>query len=269
MASYLVQLSDPHIQVHEPANGIDTSACLRSAVTVIGSLCQAPDAVIVTGDIVDRGQDAEYQKAARLLELLKMPVYLLPGNHDDRNALRRSFPDHAYLSAMTGSAFIQYDVSVGGLRVIALDTCVPGQPYGELCAERLAWLEDRLERFRNEPVIIAMHHPPFKTLIGHMDSMGLLQGADELERLVARFANVERIICGHVHRAIEKRFGGTMVQVAPSTAHQIQLNLSPYAPPKWTLEPPGFRLFALTGGGDVVSHLVPGGQYAGPYGFDD
>lgn len=114
-----------------------------------------------------------------------------------------------------------------------------------------------------------MHHPPFATLIGHMDDIGLLQGAAELEALVAQHPNVERIICGHLHRSIQVRFGGSIAMTVPSPAHQVCLDLAPYAASAWTLEPPGFALHALSDSGRLVSHVVTSGRFAGPYPFHD
>jgi hypothetical protein len=85
------------------------------------------------------------------------------------------------------------------------------------------WLSQTLEACRDEPVVIAMHHPPFPTLIGHMDAIGLLEGADAMRAIVARHPNVERVICGHLHRAIEVRFGGTIASTCPAPAHQVCL----------------------------------------------
>ena len=116
--------------------------------------------------------------------------------------------------------------------------------------------------------MIAMHHPPFQTLIGHMDAIGLSQGAPELEALVAQHPNVERIICGHLHRSIQVRFGGTLAMTVPSPAHQVCLDLAPDAASQWTLEPPGFVLHALSGSG-LVSHTVASGSYDGPFPFHD
>jgi hypothetical protein len=100
-----------------------------------------------------------------------------------------------------------------------------------------------------------------------MDAIGLLQGAGELEALVAQYPNVERVICGHLHRAIQVRFGGSMASTVPSPAHQVCLDLSPDAASMWTLEPPGFGLHALPAGGRLVSHTVASGHYSGPYPF--
>lgn len=268
MNTLLVQLTDLHIR--EPGRlaygRIDTAPYLRRAVASVLRLKQQPDAVVITGDLSDFGRPAEYSHLAELLSPLTMPVYLLPGNHDDRDQLRRSFPDHAYLG---DGGFVQYSVQVGGLRLVALDTVEHGQSHGALCASRLDWLDRELAQHAHQPVIVAMHHPPFETLIGHMDKIGLRDGAAELEAIVARHPNVERVLCGHLHRSIDVRFGGTIASTSPAPAHQVALDLHPDAPSRWMLEPPGFRLCALDGAGRVVSHLAAAGEFEGPYPFHD
>lgn len=254
--SILVQLSDPHIRApRELALGcVDTAAYLRHAVNAVMALTTQPDGVVISGDLTDAGTEAEYRHLAELIEPLPMPVYLMPGNHDDRRQLRRIFRNHSYLD---DGEFIQYSVFVGGMKLIALDTGVEGRGEGRICALRLKWLEIQLEEKTGAPTIVAMHHPPFATMIDGMDRFGLVEGATELGALVARHQNVERVICGHIHRAVDRRFGGTIASSCPSTAHQVHLDLMPGATPKWTLEPPAFRLFALAADGHVVSHLLP------------
>ncbi|WP_211467003.1 phosphodiesterase [Collimonas silvisoli] len=268
MTSFLVQLSDLHIR--EPGRlaygRINTAPYLQRAVQSILQLKQQPDAVVITGDLTDFGRAAEYSHLEQLLAPLPMPVYLLPGNHDDRDQLRRSFPSHSYLGS---DGFVQYSVRVGGLRLLTLDTCVPGHSHGSLCQSRLAWLKTQLDQSRDEPVVVAMHHPPFATLIGHMDEIGLLEGAQALEALIAQYGNVERVICGHLHRAIDVRFGGSIASTAPAPAHQVCLDLAPDAQSAWTLEPPGFRIHAWDWRGRVVTHLAPSGSFEGPYPFHD
>jgi len=114
-----------------------------------------------------------------------------------------------------------------------------------------------------------MHHPPFDTLIGHMDEIGLLEGAAPLEAMLARHGRVERVICGHLHRAIEVRFGGSIASTGPSPAHQVCLDFADDAPAAWSLEPPALRLHAWRAGGHVVTHLVPIGSFEGPFPFSD
>lgn len=266
----LLQLSDLHIR--EPGRlaygRIDTAPYLRQAVDSIARLPQRPDALVITGDLTDFGRAAEYDHLRALLApLAPLPIYLMPGNHDDRDQLRASFPDHAHYLGHGG--FVQYSVPVGGLQLVALDTVVPHASEGGLCAERLDWLAAELERQRHRPVVIAMHHPPFRTLIGHMDEIGLLEGAEALEAIVARHPNVERVVCGHLHRSIQVRFGGSIAATVPSPAHQVCLDLAPDAASAWTLEPPGFALHALPAGGRLVSHLAASGRYDGPYPFHE
>lgn len=269
MMTSIVQLSDTHIR--EPGRlaygHLDTARYLRRAVQAIYRMHQAPQALVLTGDLADFGRPAEYRYLRALLAPLHIPCYVLPGNHDDRHNLRAAFHDLHYLGV---DGFMQYAVDIGPLRLIALDTAVPGASHGELCDQRLRWLELELQRSGNQPVIIAMHHPPFSTLIGHMDEMKLLKGAARLEEIVARHANVERVICGHVHRSIEVRFGGTIAACAPSTAHQITLNLSPDAPADWVLEPPAFRVHAWDAAQRrLITHTAPIGEFPGPYSFDE
>jgi len=237
MTTLLLQLSDMHIR--EPGRvaygRLDTAPYLRQAVSTILRLPQQPQAIVLTGDLTDFGREAEYTHLRSLLAPLTMPLYLMPGNHDNREQMRQSFPDHAYLGS---TGFVQFSVAVGGLQLIAIDTVVPEASHGSLCNKRMQWLSDTLDQHRDRPVIIAMHHPPFTTLIGHMDEIGLLQGATELEALVAQHPNVERVICGHLHRSIQVRFGGTLAMTIPSPAHQICLDLAPDAASAWTLEPP-------------------------------
>jgi 3',5'-cyclic AMP phosphodiesterase CpdA len=267
MTTFLVQLTDLHIR--EPGRlaygRIDTAPYLTQAVQSVLALRQPPDAVVLTGDLTDFGRPDEYAYLARLIEPLTMPVYLMPGNHDDRDQMRRSFPSHTYLGT---EGFIQYTVKIGDLRLIALDTVVHGKPEGRLCAERLAWLADALEKHRNEPVVVALHHPPFETLIGHMDQIGLLEGSSELEALIARYPNVERLISGHLHRNIDVRFGGSIAMTCPGIAHQVALDLDPGADSAWMLEPPGFKVHAWRAG-RLVTHLIASGTYEGPFPFHD
>lgn len=263
----IAQLTDLHIR--EPnrlAYGrLDTAPYLRTCVDSVLKLRQRPDAIVLTGDLTDFGRPAEYAHLRELLAPLDIPLYLLPGNHDDRSNMRLAFPDHVY---MAQGEFIQYVVDIGEIRLIALDTMIPGESGGQLCAARLSWLRETLAASEDHAVIIAMHHPPFRTLIGHMDKIGLQAGAEELREIVAQHGNIERIICGHLHRAIDVRFGGTIASTAPAPAHQVTLDLDDDAESSWMLEPPGFRVHAWDAlNRRLVSHLAASGTFEGPYPF--
>ena len=266
MSVLFVQLSDTHIR--EPGrlaySRLDTAPYLRRAVQSVLSLPQKPLAVVMTGDLTDFGREQEYQHLAELIAPLDIPVYLMPGNHDERQGLRAAFPTHDYLGQ---GEFIQYTVTIGPVTLLALDTCVPGESSGELCDVRLDWLEQSLLNSAGKPVVVAMHHPPFQTLIGHMDKIGMKRGVERLKDIIGRHPNVERIICGHLHRAIDVRFAGTIASTTPSPAHQVCLNLTEDASSSWVLEPPAYRLFGWSPSAGVVTHLAFVGPYDGPYPF--
>ena len=269
----LVQLSDTHIVGPglKLLDEVDTPAFLARAVASVQRLQPAPTAALVTGDLVDRGSADEYARLRALLAPLPCPVYLMPGNHDAPQALREAFPDHAYLQPVAGdpalAPHVLYTVDLGGLRLVALDTVVARRPHGALCEARLAWLDATLAAAPDVPTLLAMHHPPFVTGIAHMDRMGLLEGAAGLEAVLRRHPQVERVICGHLHRTIVRRFAGTVVMTVPSTAHQIALDLRADAPPAWLMEPPGFAVHALRDGA-LVSHVAAAGEHGPDRLFD-
>lgn len=266
----LCQLTDLHIRAPgRLAYGrVDTNRFFIQAIEELAALSPAPDAYLLTGDLTDFGRADEYATLAAGIARLGRPAYLLPGNHDERTGLRAAFPSHSYLFAeqQNAAGFIQYRIDLNGTALVALDTVVPQQSHGMLDAERLAWLADHLDH--TTPTIIAMHHPPFVTGIAHMDRIGLLQGAPELEALLAKHHNIERVLCGHLHRSIQARFANTFASTCPSPAHQVALDLNADGASAYRMEPPGYQLHAWLGG-RLVTHTAVFGAYAGPYPFHD
>jgi 3',5'-cyclic-AMP phosphodiesterase len=273
----VAQLSDPHIVARGglfrcPVQGtaadaervyceFDTASFLARAVAALNALVPRPDLAIVTGDLVEHGAPDEYAWLRDLLAPLAMPVFVIPGNHDAREPLREAFRADGYLPR---EGYLQYTIEGHPLRLVALDTLVPGRHTGALCADRLAWLDGALAAQPDRPTVIAMHHPPFATGITYMDHYGL-DNAAELARIVARHPHIERIICGHLHRAIDRRFAGTVAGTAPSTAHQIRLNLVADARISFIFEPPGYQLHLWQADSGLVTHTAVFGDWPGPY----
>jgi Icc protein len=250
----VAQITDTHIRrPGDLAYGVvDTALYLERAVAALTRLDPAPDLAVVTGDLVDAGEAEEYAHLRALLAPLAMPVFVIPGNHDAREPLRHAFAADGYLPR---DGFLQYTVEDWPLRIVALDTLIPGETGGELCRERLSWLDHALAAAPERPTLILMHHPPFVTGIGHMDRIGLA-GIPRFAEIVARHPQVERILCGHLHRAIDRRFAGTVAGTAPSTAHQVALDLAPAAPLAFTFEPPGYQLHYWSEADGLVTHTA-------------
>jgi 3',5'-cyclic-AMP phosphodiesterase len=264
----LAQISDLHIK--KPGGlayrRVDTAKYLERCITSLNALLPRPAAVIMTGDLVDQGDPEQYEHLKTLLAKLEIPYYLLVGNHDDRQALRDAFKDKPELHA--DRDFVQYTADIGALRLIALDSMVPGQSAGLLCDARLQWLDQQLQASKDKPVIVALHHPPFVSGIGHMDALRLdPASAAKLETLTKRYANIERIICGHVHRPMFVRFGGTIASAVPAPAHQVALDLRDDAPSAFVMEPPAFALHRYDSVDGLITHHGYVEQADGPYPF--
>ena len=263
----IAQITDPHIKVPGKLayKRVDTAAMLRDCVAEVHSLKQPPDLILLTGDLVDLGSAEEYVHLRSILAPLRQRIVVIPGNHDARDAMREAFRDGGYLP---GEGFLHFAIDDEyPLRIVGLDTVVAGQGSGELCAQRLQWLDETLARAPDTPTLIMMHHPPFDTGIGHMDAIGL-KGKEGFAAIMRRHPQVELIICGHLHRSIRATVGGRPALCCPSPAHQVALDIDPDAPSAFRMEPPGFMLHWWSGTG-LVTHTATIGQYEGPYPFFD
>jgi 3',5'-cyclic-AMP phosphodiesterase len=264
----LAQVTDMHIKAGGKLSYrvVDTQAALERCIAHLLRLPQQPDAVLFTGDLTDFGGAEEYDNLARILQPLAMPWFLMPGNHDDPETMRAKFPSHDYLRQ--GSGKLDYVIEELPVRIVALDSTIPRQSRGELTGAQLDWLDRTLSFAPSSPTIVALHHPPFWTGIGHMDRMGLAN-PHALENVIARHPQVERVLSGHLHRPIVKRFGGTVASTSPSPSHQVALDLADDAASRFLLEPPAFQLHLWREGEGIVSHTVAIGEFDGPYPFYD
>ncbi|HJS32314.1 MAG TPA: phosphodiesterase [Alphaproteobacteria bacterium] len=257
----IAQISDFHIR---PAGeliygALDTAAYLARAVATLNALDPQPDLALLTGDLVDGGSDEEYARLRALLAPLRAPYRVIPGNHDTRDGLRRAFAADRYLP--TSGDFLHYAIEDGAVRILALDSLVPGKVWGRLCRERLAWLEAKLAAAPERPTMIVVHHPPFLTGIAHMDAHAF-EGAAQFAAIVRRHDQVERVIAGHVHRAMQVRWAGTVASTCPSTAHQFALDLRPRQPAMWTDEPPGYQIHVWLAAAGLVTHTGAIGDHS-------
>jgi len=262
----IAHLSDPHLRPRGQLyhNIVDSNAMFLAAIQHLASLNPRPDLVILSGDLVDMGSAAEYALAAEMLALIPLPVLMIPGNHDDREGFRACFGHHAY---MAKAGPLHFDVSdLGAVRILGLDITVPGAHHGDMDDAACLWLGARLAEAPDRPTIIMMHQPPFESGIPFIDAYCCRRGA-RLAEIIARYPAVERILCGHIHRFMQLRFGGTMLVTAPSTTTAIALRLQDNAVPASFVEPPAMLLHHWRPQRGLVTHLVPIGSFQGPLDF--
>ncbi|MEI2385911.1 phosphodiesterase [Breoghania sp. JC706] len=263
----IAQITDLHLKPRGLAcyRVSETNMLAERAVEALCALDPAPDAVVVTGDIADQGDPREYVVAREILSRLPMPVYLLSGNHDHSAQLKEAFPGYPGLDQGPADR-LRYAVTIGDVRLVALDSSVPGAGHGELGPEQLAWLDETLAAKPDIATIVAVHHPPVLTGIHHMDAINLRDGAAVAD-IVAKHAHVERIICGHDHRGIVATCGGKVVTIAPGVAHQVVLALKDDAPAQFNFEPPAYYLHHWSAEAGLVTHTAYVEKADGPYPF--
>ncbi len=262
----LVQLTDLHVRPRGlPAYRVaETNMLTERALRAVRALKIQPDAIVISGDLTDNGLDTEYAVLAEMLRrIISVPVYVIPGNHDRREKLKQG------LAALPGvndhAEFVQYTVEDLPVRLVMLDTVVPGFGHGLLCDARLEWLEATLAAKQDKPTIVVMHHPPFVCGIRHMDAINLLN-ADAFAAVIARHPQVKRILCGHHHRPINAAVGHAIASIAPSVAHQVEFDLTD-DPGAWNLEPAAFQVHVALPEAGLVSHTVYVENFPGPFPF--
>lgn len=176
---------------------------------------------VVSGDLTHDGDALAYAEAGRVLSRLPMPVHLMIGNHDNRDAFRRAFPT----APCDRHGFVQQAIDTPAGRLILLDTHEPGRAEGRLCQRRLEWLDEAITA-SSGPIFLFMHHPPFDVGFDRMDSIRLLD-ADALAVVMARARDsIRHLFVGHLHRNVAGSWRGWSFSGVRGTSHQIALDFT-------------------------------------------
>ena len=222
----ILHLSDTHLLAGNPPLGgrFDTAGNLARTLAAAEATGIRPDAIVFTGDLTDLGEPEAYEAlreaVAPVAERLGAPVVWVAGNHDERPAMR------AALLGMEPSEEPVTDVwDLGGLRLVALDSSVPGWHHGDLGADQLEWLRRELATPAPLGTILALHHPP---LPSHVPLFDILELRDQgrLAEVIAG-TDVRAILAGHLHYSTSGTFAGVPVSVAAATCYTMNLARPP------------------------------------------
>jgi 3',5'-cyclic-AMP phosphodiesterase len=218
----IVHLSDTHLLAgNAPLGGnYDTAANLRRTLEAVERLGIRPDAILFTGDLADLGEPEAYRELRETIEpvaaRLDAPVVWVAGNHDERSAMRRDLLDLAPTEEPVTGVW-----DLAGLRLVVLDTTVPGWHHGDFDLPQLDWLRDVLATPAPLGTVLAMHHPPVPS---HVPLFDILELRDQ-QRLadVVAGTDVRAILAGHLHYSTSGTFAGIPVSVAAATCYTMDL----------------------------------------------
>ncbi|GAB2528939.1 phosphodiesterase [Paramicrobacterium agarici] len=255
---FLLHISDTHLLGGDRRlyGSVDPAEQLRTLFAELEGSEGRPDAIVFTGDLADKGEPEAYDLLRRIVEpaaeRLGARVIWAMGNHDNRAAVRSElFAEPPSMRPINRV----YDVN--GLRVITLDTSVPGEHYGDVTAEQLAWLREQLAVPAPHGTILAMHHPPIPSVLDLAVSVELRDQAALAE--VLRGTDVRSILAGHLHYSSTATFADIPVSVASASCYTQDLNV----PVGGTRGRDGARAFNLVHvyESTVLHSVVPLGQY--------
>jgi Icc protein len=259
----LAQLTDTHIvRAGSTYFGVETDRYLADAIAALHELDPRPDCIVVTGDLTNFGRPSEYERFARVMATCEIPYVAIPGNHDDRDAMRAHLPPAAY--GDSGETRVRFAIDTFAVRVIGLDgTGPPPWPGGSLDAASLAWLEAKLADTPAKPTAICVHQPPFRTGLHYLDAFGF-GGRRRFAAALARHPHVGLVLCGHIHCVRSARIGSALALSAPSTAPQRVPELFEARTFALRREAPGFALHEWSvarGFSSTVYRRDDGGRY--------
>jgi Icc protein len=225
---FILHLSDTHFVAEGQLYGsVESERNLAQLFDEVEASGGRPEAIVITGDLADKGEPAAYEHLRAIVEpaaaRLGAQVVWVMGNHDDRGAFRDGLLDQGNLGPEQKAAPVDRVYDVNGLRIISLDSTVPGHHYGEITSAQLDWLAEELSVPSRDGTILALHHPPVPSvldlavLVELRDQPGLAE--------VLRGSDVRSIIAGHLHYSSTASFAGIPVSVASATCYTQDLNV--------------------------------------------
>jgi 3',5'-cyclic-AMP phosphodiesterase len=242
----ILHITDPHLHASREARmrGVNTDDTLVATLAHALASARRPDLVLATGDLVQDETRAGYERFQELLGALGLPVYCLPGNHDDPALMREVLAAAPFQFCGTATH--------GAWSLVMLNSYAKGDDGGLLAAEDLDLLERTLARAASAHYLIALHHQPVPMGSQWLDTVPL-RNADEFLTLCDRHPRIRGIVWGHVHQASERERRGVKLLSTPSTCAQFTPGSDRFA---LDTRPPGYRWIDLHEDGRIDTSVV-------------
>jgi Icc protein len=244
MSFTLTQISDSHL-LADPAGTVLECPVRDGLDSVVArAALDAPDAVLVTGDLSQDATAASYTAVREALRPLGAPCYATPGNHDDAEVMRAALADEPFRPVRSFAA--------GDWRVLLLDSAVPGEVHGRLSKRALAQMKRSLAAYPQTPTLVALHHPPRPPGAAWLDPLGLHDPGPFLD-LVEAHSQVRLVLFGHIHQEMETRHAQARLLGCPATCFQFEPHAETFAlDPR---RPAGYRRVELSPDGSFTTRV--------------
>ncbi|MEE9344198.1 MAG: 3',5'-cyclic-AMP phosphodiesterase [Methylococcales bacterium] len=240
----VVQITDAHLFANPASklNGLNTLNSLQQVLQAVIN-CK-PDIIIFTGDLVDKPTVAAYQQVKAVIDQLPVPVYCLPGNHDQPEQLKQCLS--------SDNIRVDDSVMIGAWQLIFLNSYQAGTHSGKLDNTQLQMLNSNLSKHPKRPALICLHHHPVPIDSPWMDAMGLRQ-ADDLFAVLDRYPQVKAVIWGHIHQQFEQTRNVIKLLGTPSTCIQFMPGATEFSLDD---KPPGYRWLSLHCDGEIETGVT-------------
>ncbi|MFW2438175.1 MAG: metallophosphoesterase, partial [Arenicellales bacterium] len=218
-----------------------TEASLRAVVALA---CKEDNVtgILATGDLSQDGSVESYQIFYDIVKPLGVPVYWIPGNHDDSGYFHH--PENFPLPARSV-------IDVGNWRILLLDSVIPGKESGHLSTSELGYIEKHA-RDGERHTLLALHHQPIPCGSSWLDTM-ILDNSDDLLRLIATKASIRAVLNGHIHQARQQEIAGVSYISTPSTCFQFTPDTQEFS---LDTRMPGYRRLILMQDGSIQTEVV-------------
>ena len=249
MTFRIIQITDCHLYAdRRELRGIATWPRLVAVLDEIRNRFSEFDCLVVTGDTAHDEIEETYTGFREALGDLTDRLFLIPGNHDNREAMVQVFPDRCGLA----DGRLTFQHSLGDWQLIGLDSHIPGEVAGRIGQGQLNWVEESLSSTQNLHTVLFVHHPPVLMHSRWIDEIGLADGA-VLIRLLDQFPNMKLICSGHVHQESVTSTSGPAVVTTPAVGPQFRprtdgMQLDPL--------PPALRVIDLNPDGTWSTQVV-------------
>ncbi len=263
----IIQFSDTHLRADGRLSfhKMDTMTSLMRTIDHFENMTDQPDFYICTGDLGDKGNVASYKVMNEMFKRLPRPVYIVPGNHDNSEALNQELSTYI-IENKELSPQIGYVIEKDNTRIIVVETIDQGEHWGCLTLKVASWLEKTILEDTEILTIVFTHHPPFTSGLPVMDEP--FGNIDELERILKLHNNLT-LCTGHLHRACFTTWKGIPTMTCPPIAMLIELDFSPEGGDRFYLSDPTFLIHRIENG-EMTSYvdIIPtNATYSGPHKF--